>query len=85
MKYFLEYVVNALVDHSEDVDIQQVENDRSTVFYVHLHPDDVGKVIGRNGHTINAIRNVLCSAAKENRRVQIEIVEEADGNNTEGP
>lgn len=85
MKYFLEYVVDALVDHAEDVDIQQVDSDRSTIFYLHLHPDDVGKVIGRNGRTISAIRNVLSSAAKENRRVQIEIVEEADGNTQEGP
>lgn len=83
MKYFLEYVVSALVDHVQDVDIQQVDNDRASIFYVHLHPDDIGKVIGKNGRTIGALRNILNSASKDHRRIQIEIIEEANGNMVE--
>lgn len=77
MKYFLEFIVRALVDHHEEVDIEQVDHPRSTIFYVRIHPDDVGKIIGKSGRTIGAIRTMLNAAMKDdNRRVQVEVIEE---------
>lgn len=76
MKAFIEYVVKALVDHPEQVEVREVDGDRVVIFEVRLHPDDVGKVIGKNGRTITAIRTLLTSAAgKHNKRAMLEIIE----------
>ncbi|MFZ5805892.1 MAG: KH domain-containing protein [Verrucomicrobiota bacterium] len=75
MKYFLEFVVSALVENREDVFIDQVEEARATVFYIRIHPSDVGRVIGKSGKTIGAIRTILNAARDDGKRVQVEIVE----------
>jgi predicted RNA-binding protein YlqC (UPF0109 family) len=76
MKAFIEYVVKALVDHPDQVTVREVDGDRVVVFELHLAPDDVGKVIGRNGRTISAIRMLLNSAAaKLGKRALLEIIE----------
>ena len=56
MKVFIEYVVKALVDFPEQVDIREVDGERVVVFEVRLNPSDIGKVIGKSGRTITAIR-----------------------------
>lgn len=76
MKYFVEFVVRALVDFPDEVDIQEVDGGDSLTYYIRLNPQDIGKVIGRNGRTISAIRNILHAAAKVEKRVQVEILEE---------
>ena len=77
MKYFLEFVVNALVENQDDIDIEQVDSPRSTIFYIRIHPSDVGKLIGKNGRTIGAIRTILNAVGRENNtRVQVEVVED---------
>ena len=76
MKAFLEYVVKALVDHPQEVDVKEVDGERVVLFELRLHPNDVGKVIGKNGRTINAIRTLLTGAgAKQGKRAMLEIVE----------
>jgi hypothetical protein len=78
MQGFLEYVVKGLVSHPEAVNVTPVERDRTTIYELRLHPDDVGKVIGRQGMTINAIRSLLLAgSAKKGLRCSLEIVEEA--------
>jgi predicted RNA-binding protein YlqC (UPF0109 family) len=76
MKYFVEFVVRAVVDFPDEVDIQEVDGGDSLTYYIRLNPQDIGKVIGRNGRTISAIRNILHAAAKVEKRVQVEILEE---------
>jgi predicted RNA-binding protein YlqC (UPF0109 family) len=77
MKYFVEFVVRALVDFPDEVDIQEVDGGDSLTYYIRLNPQDIGKVIGRNGRTISAIRNIVHAAAtKVEKRVQVEILEE---------
>jgi len=77
MQGFLEYVVKGLVSHPDDVTVTPVERDGTTIFELRLHPDDVGKVIGRQGMTINAIRSLLLAgSAKKGMRCSLEIVEE---------
>jgi predicted RNA-binding protein YlqC (UPF0109 family) len=76
MKPFIEYVVKALVDHPEKVDIREVDGERVVVFELRLDPADVGKVIGKSGRTITAIRTLLTSAAaQEGKRAMVEIIE----------
>ncbi len=76
MKAFVEFVVKELVDHPEQVLVKEIDGERVVIFEVHLAPDDVGKVIGRNGRTISAIRMLLSSAAaKNNKRAMLEIIE----------
>jgi len=78
MHAFLEYIVKGLVQHPESVAITPVEREGTTVYELRLHPQDVGKVIGRQGMTINAIRSLLLAgSAKKGLRCTLEIVEEA--------
>jgi uncharacterized protein len=76
MKEFIEYVVKALVDYPEQVDVKEVDGERVVVFELRLNPTDVGKVIGKSGRTITAIRTLLTStAAKSGKRAMLEIIE----------
>ena len=59
MQAFLEQVVKGLVDHPDAVNITEVEQERTTVYELRLDPSDVGRVIGRSGRTVNAIRTLL--------------------------
>ena len=77
MQEFLEYVVKGLVSHPEDVKVTPVPREGTTIYELRLHPEDVGKVIGRQGMTINAIRSLLLvGSAKKGMRCSLEIVEE---------
>jgi predicted RNA-binding protein YlqC (UPF0109 family) len=74
---FLEYVVKGLVQHPDAVMVTPVEREGTTVYELRLHPTDVGKIIGRQGMTINAIRSLLLAgSAKKGLRCTVEIVEE---------
>jgi len=70
----LRYVAEHLVDHPEDVSVTPVEEERSTVLELRVHPDDLGKVIGRRGRTARALRT-LVRAAAEGDNVVVEIVD----------
>jgi len=77
MKDFLEYVVKGLVEHPEVVSVTPVDRTGLTIYELRLHPDDVGRVVGRKGNTINALRTLLLAgSAKVGQRCSVEIVEE---------
>ncbi|HEX7469773.1 MAG TPA: KH domain-containing protein [Verrucomicrobiae bacterium] len=77
MQAFLEYVVKGLVQHPEEVSITPVERNGVTVYELRLNPQDMGKIIGRQGVTINAIRSLLqAGSAKKGLRCTVDIVEE---------
>ncbi|HAL92069.1 MAG TPA: RNA-binding protein [Verrucomicrobia bacterium] len=76
MKELIEYVVKTLVDHPEDIRIAEIEGERTIVFELRCHPEDVGKVIGKSGKTVGAIRTLLSTvAARQNKRAMLEVVE----------
>ena len=77
MRDLLESLVRRLVDHPEQVSVEQFEEDDGTVVLeLAVAEDDYGKVIGRGGRTANALRTVVKAAAvKENRRVLVDIVD----------
>ncbi|MFE5319627.1 KH domain-containing protein [Paenibacillus sp. NPDC056579] len=75
MKDLITVIAKALVDHPDEVKVNAVEDDRSITFELSVHPDDVGKVIGKQGRIAKALRTVVTSAAvKESKRVSVEIV-----------
>ena len=77
MQAFLEYVVKGLVQKPEAVTITPVERDGMTVYELRMDRQDVGKIIGRHGVTINAIRSLLVAgSAKKGLRCSVEIVED---------
>ncbi len=77
MQGFLEYVVKGLVDRPDAVTVTPAERNGLTVYELRLHPMDVGKIIGKQGATIQAIRSLLqVGSAKKGIRCSVEIVEE---------
>jgi len=77
MQEFLEYVVRGLVHHPDAVSVTPVERAGMTVYELRMDAADVGKIIGRQGMTINAIRSLLlASSAKNGLRCSVEIVED---------
>ena len=84
MKAFIEYVAKGLVDHPEEVDVREIDGERAVIFELRLNQTDIGKVIGKSGRTITAIRTLLTSAAaKQGKRAMLEIIE-PEGRRTEG-
>jgi predicted RNA-binding protein YlqC (UPF0109 family) len=76
VKEFLEFVIRQLVDYPDEVMLSEIPNGRMTVFRVQLRQSDVGRVIGRNGQTIQAIRALLASSAsRHGQRATLEIIE----------
>ena len=77
MNHAVELVVKHLVREGEAVDVREVERDRSTsVIEVRVAQGDVGKIIGRQGRTVKALRSLLYAAGqKQGRRYVLEIVE----------
>jgi predicted RNA-binding protein YlqC (UPF0109 family) len=77
MQAFLEYLVKGLVSHPDEVTVTPVVKDALTIYELRMNPDDVGKIIGRQGMTINAIRSLLMAgSAKKGLRCTMEIVED---------
>ncbi len=77
MKEFVEYVAKALVDHPEEVQVNEVSSERVTIFELRVAKEDVGKVIGRQGRTAKAFRTLLAavSAKSGSSRAMLEILE----------
>jgi hypothetical protein len=77
MQSFLEYVVKRLVRHPDEVTVTPVDRNGVTSYELRLHSEDVGRVIGREGMTINAIRSLLLAgSAKQGLRCTLDIVED---------
>jgi len=76
MKEFLEFVIRQLVEFPDEVMISEIPSGKMTIFKLQLRQSDVGRIIGRNGQTIHAIRALLTSsAARHGQRASLEIVE----------
>lgn len=77
MQAFVEFAVRGLVSNPGDVVVTGSEKDGSTTFEVRVNSDDMGKVIGREGQTINIIRSLLqAGAARKGVRCSVELVDE---------
>ena len=75
MKELVESIVKSIVDHPEDVNVNEVSGEMTTIIELRVAPSDMGKVIGRQGRTAKAIRTILNAAGmRANRRMEFEIV-----------
>lgn len=75
MKELVELIVKALVDKSDEVRITETVGESIVILEINVAPEDVGKVIGREGRIANAIRTVVkASAAKVGKKVTVEIM-----------
>ncbi|MGH9459484.1 MAG: KH domain-containing protein [Thermoanaerobaculia bacterium] len=69
------FLARSLVDDPEQVRITEVRRDHATVLELRVAPEDLGKVIGRQGRTARAIRNVLAAATPRGRRYILDIID----------
>jgi uncharacterized protein len=75
MKDLIEYIARSLVDHPESVEVRERLDGEDLVYVISVAEGEAGKVIGRQGRVVKAIRTLAAAAAwKENRRVRIEVV-----------
>lgn len=76
MKELLATIVKALVDYPDKVEVKEIGGEQSVILELKVAETDRGKVIGKQGRIIRAIRTIMgCSAAKLNKRVVIEVIE----------
>ncbi len=73
---FIDYVVKALVDHPDDVKVVRTVDEMGVLITLHVNPEDMGQVIGRQGQTARSVRTLLrVVGAKNNARVNMKIFE----------
>ena len=68
MRELIEFLAKSLVDNPDEVRVRSHERDQQTILELEVAPDDLGKVIGRQGRTARAIRTVLSAAGQKSRR-----------------
>ena len=77
MQNLVRTIVSALVDYPEAVEVQQVDGETTCILEVRVAPDDIGKVIGRQGRNIAALRTLLHAVgAKERKHILLEVLED---------
>jgi uncharacterized protein len=76
MKEFVAYLIKNLVDLPDAVDVNINEGEQGTVVEIKVSPQDIGKVVGRQGRTIKALRTIAMTVgARVGRRVRVEVVQ----------
>ncbi len=76
MKEFIEYLVKNLVDNPEKVNVNCSQNDKGILIQLSVSSEDIGKVVGRQGQTIKALRTIIMSVcARLGQRVYLELIE----------
>ena len=77
MKALVEYIAKALVDEVERIEISEIAGNQTNIIELKVAKEDIGKVIGRQGRTADAIRTILnCAAAKLSKRYILQIIDE---------
>jgi predicted RNA-binding protein YlqC (UPF0109 family) len=76
LKELVEFIVKKLVDKPEHVNVSEVTGEQSTIIELRVAPEDLGKVIGKEGRTARSIRTLVHAAAsKDHKRAVLEILE----------
>jgi predicted RNA-binding protein YlqC (UPF0109 family) len=76
MKDLVKFIAQALVDNPDDVAVNEIEGEQTSVIELRVAKDDLGKIIGKHGRTAQSIRTILSAAsAKHKKRAVLEIVE----------
>ena len=81
MQEFLDFVLRHLIDYPDELILTKLDAPKKTIFRIRLRQSDIGKVVGKHGQTILAIRNLLsAAAARHGEKAILEIVEDEDPN-----
>ncbi|HLG18305.1 MAG TPA: KH domain-containing protein [Bdellovibrionota bacterium] len=76
LKDLIVFITKNLVDHPDDVNVNEVAGEQTSVFELRVNQEDLGKIIGKQGRTARALRTVLSAAGvKENKRIVLEIMD----------
>ena len=76
MRELIELIGKALVDNPDSVEVKEIEGAKMAVFEVKVGAGDMGKIVGRGGRTVNAIRTIIAAASmKQGKRAILEIIE----------
>jgi predicted RNA-binding protein YlqC (UPF0109 family) len=76
MKELIKYIAQALVDHPEMVEVNEIEGEQTSVIELKVAKEDIGKVIGKQGRTARAMRTIIsASSTKVRKRPVLEIIE----------
>ncbi|MDX9917811.1 MAG: KH domain-containing protein [Gudongella sp.] len=76
MGELVEFIAKSLVDNPDMVSVNEVEGSQSVIIELRVAPEDMGKIIGKQGRIAKAIRTVVKAAAiKDNKRVVVEIIQ----------
>jgi uncharacterized protein len=77
MKELVQYVAKSLVNNPDAVEVNESENENGSVLELRVAKEDLGRIIGKQGRTVQSIRAILNAAAsRSNRKVVLEIIEE---------
>ncbi len=77
MKELIKYIIQAMVDNPDQVEVSKIDGTQTTILEVRVAKSDMGKVLGKKGRNINAIRTILtCASANANKHSILELVEE---------
>ena len=83
---FLDYLIKELVDHPDAVKVDRIVDEMGVLLTLDIHPEDMGKIIGRSGNTAKAIRTLLrVVGMKNNARVNLKINEPEGGTRSQSP
>ena len=75
MKELVEFIAKSLVDDPSQVYVSEIEGENSVILELRVGPEDMGRMIGKGGRTVNAVRTLIrVLAAKQGKRVTLEIV-----------
>ncbi|UFU01002.1 KH domain-containing protein [Radiobacillus kanasensis] len=75
MKALIETIIKPLVDFPEEIQVTEKEEQHKITYHLTVHPDDVGKVIGKNGRIAKAVRTVVYAAGTDtNKRIYLDIM-----------
>jgi predicted RNA-binding protein YlqC (UPF0109 family) len=84
---FVRYVLQQICKHPNDLSLEQIEDKRGTLIKIRSHEEDMGKIIGKSGQTISALRLLVKSmGAKINKKITLKVLDQDDnesGNETE--
>ena len=77
MKDLVKFITESLVDETAQIEINEIEGNQTNIIELKVAKEDIGKVIGRQGRTADAIRTIVnCAAAKVSKRYILQIIDE---------
>lgn len=82
MKQTLDYILNNILDEKTEFEINEEEQDGYLILKINAPKDQIGRIIGKNGRTINSIKNLLkIKAIKENKKIDVQVFEKESDRN----